>query len=359
MRVLIDATSLLVRSAGVKNYTYHWIQHLRQHSRNEQILAFPFLNSLGTLTHERSMLPPAATYTRLGLLYFLNMSWNPLLEWIVSGSDVFHVSNLVRNVPHKPKITATIHDMTRWLMPEMHTAATRLAEDSFAEKILRRADRLIAVSENTKHDAVRLLKLDPAKIEVIYSGVPEVFFGAQPRPVKRPYVLFVGTIEPRKNLDTLLDAWQGLRVKEDFDLLIAGPSGWSSEKTMARLDSGLPDVRYLGYVPEDELPGLIAGATAFVYPSFYEGFGFPVAQAMAAGIPVITSNVACLPEIAGEGAVFVDPKSPGELAAAIERVLTSPSLRDQLSKAGAARAQQYRWDACAQKSLEFFRRVRA
>jgi glycosyltransferase involved in cell wall biosynthesis len=126
---------------------------------------------------------------------------------------------------------------------------------------------------------------------------------------------------------------------------------------MARLHAGIPAVKYLGYVPEDELPGLTAGATAFVYPSLYEGFGFPVAQAMAAGVPVITSNTSCLPEIAGEGAVYIDPRSPGELRAAMENVLTSPSLRERLGKAGAERAQRYRWDSCAQKSLEFFRKT--
>jgi alpha-1,3-rhamnosyl/mannosyltransferase len=260
-------------------------------------------------------------------------------------------------VPHKPKITATIHDMTRWLMPELHTPATLQADASFAENVLRRADRLIAVSDNTRNDAVRVLKLDPEKVEVIHSGVPEVFFGAQPRPSQRPYVLFVGTIEPRKNVNTLLDAWQDLSLKDEFDLLIAGPPGWSAEKTMARLHAGIPAVKYLGYVPEDELPGLTAGATAFVYPSLYEGFGFPVAQAMAAGVPVITSNTSCLPEIAGEGAVYIDPRSPGELRVAMENVLTSPSLRERLGKAGAERAQRYRWDSCAQKSLEFFRKT--
>jgi glycosyltransferase involved in cell wall biosynthesis len=116
-------------------------------------------------------------------------------------------------------------------------------------------------------------------------------------------------------------------------------------------------VRYLGYVAEDELPGLTAGATAFLYPSLYEGFGFPVAQAMAAGVPVITSNTSCLPEVAGEGALFVDPRSSAEIQAALEKLLTSPLLREQLRTAGAARARQYRWDACARQSLEFFRRL--
>lgn len=356
MRVLIDATSLLVRSAGVKNYTYHWIQHLRQHSRNEQILAFPFLNSLGALAHDRSMLTPLQTYSRLGVLQFLNLPSNPAVNWIAKA-DVFHISNLVRNTPRKTRITATVHDLTSALMPELHADGNIRADRNFAERVLPRVDRLIAVSENTKNDAVRHWKLDPDKIDVIYSGVPEVFFGAHPRPAERPYALFVGTIEPRKNVDTLLDAWQSTRLREDFDLLIAGPIGWSAEKTIARLRAGIPGVRYLGYVSEDELPGLTAGATAFVYPSLYEGFGFPVAQAMAAAVPIVTSNTSCLPEIAGEGAVFVDPRSPDEIAAALKRVLTSPSLRAQLGKAGAARAQRYRWDECAQRSLDFFRKA--
>ncbi len=126
---------------------------------------------------------------------------------------------------------------------------------------------------------------------------------------------------------------------------------------MARLTSPLQGVRYLGYVGEDELPGLTAGATAFLYPSLYEGFGFPVAQAMAAGVPVITSNSSCLPEIAGQGALLVDPRSTVEIQAALEKLLTSQSLRDKLGSAGTDQARHYRWDACARQSLEFFRRL--
>jgi glycosyltransferase involved in cell wall biosynthesis len=243
-------------------------------------------------------------------------------------------------------------------MPELHTPGNVLADAAFAAHVLRRADRLIAVSENTRADAIRVLGLAPERIEVIHSGIPDVYFGAQPRPAERPYVLSLGTIEPRKNIDTLLDAWQSFRLRNDFDLFIAGATGWASEKTMQRLTSRPPpSVRYLGYVPEDELPGLTAGATAFIYPSLYEGFGFPVAQAMAAGVPVITSNNSCLPEIAGEAALLVDPRSPAEIRSALEKLLTTPALREQLRSAGRARAQQYRWEICARKSLEFFRRA--
>jgi len=359
MRILIDATPLFLRSAGVKNYTYYWIQNLWQQARNDRILTLPTLASLGPLHHERSIAGAAQTYLHLGRVFAANAAPAlPLLRWSMPKADVFHVSNQIRFPPKGVKLTATIYDMTCRLMPELHTAANIQADENLAKNVLARADRLIAISENSRQDAARLLGLDANRIEVIYPGVPEVYFGAQPRPSEQPYVLYLGTIEPRKNVDTLLDAWSGFRFRSDFDLAIAGVSGWAGEKTLARLASRPAGVRYFGYVPEDELPGLIAGASAFIYPSLYEGFGFPVAQAMAAGVPVITSNTSCLPEVAGEGALLVDPRSAAEIQTALEKLLTSPELQQQLRTAGLARAKrEYRWDICARKSLEFFSRV--
>src|SRR5260370_10738253 len=358
MRILIDATSLLLRSAGVKSYTYNWIRSLRQIAAPGEIRAFPFLKALGRFTHEHSVRNAAATYPRLALLYLANVPGNPLLSWIAARADVFHVSNqLHRNIPKRTRITATIHDLTCWLMPGLHTAANVRADRFFAEHTLKRADGLIAVSVTTRQDAIRILGIPPKKIETIYSGAPDEYFSAQRLQRSRPYVLFVGTIEPRKNVEKLLDAWSGMRFLDDFDLLLAGPPGWASESTMARLQSGESGVQYLGYVSENDLPSLTAGATAFVYPSLYEGLLFPVVQAMAAGVPVITSNTSCLPEIAGEGALLVDPKSPEELRATVEKLLDSESLRASIGAKGRARASRYRWSECARLSLEFFQRV--
>jgi glycosyltransferase involved in cell wall biosynthesis len=359
MRILIDATPLLLRSAGVKTYTYHWIQHLFEEARNEQILTFPKLDGFASLNHEQSMLSPARTYYQLGMLYAANrMRGVPVLDWAIPKVDVFHASNQVRSPPRKTRLTATIYDMTCRLMPELHTADNIRADESLVENLIARADGLIAISENSRQDAVRLLKLPPERIQVIYPGVADVYFGAHATPSERPYLLYVGAIEPRKNVDTLLDAWEGSKVRRDFDLLIAGASGWSSGKTMARLASRPDGVRYLGYVPEDELPGLTAGATAFVYPSLYEGFGLPVAQAMAAGVPVITSNTSSLAEIAGEAALLVDPRSAGEIRTAVEKALTTAALRQQLGAAGRKRAEAFRWKHSARQSLEFFRKLR-
>ena len=358
MRVLIDATSVLLRSAGIKNYAYHWIEHLRRLGGAE-IEAFPFLGRFGELTHEDSVVSQLATYPRLALLHFVNIRGNPAMNWLTAGVDVFHISNLVRNPPTKTRLTATIFDLTCRIVPEFHTPGNIKADQSFTDRVLTRAQGLIAISENSKTDAVRLLGLDPERIQVIYPGIPEQYFGAAATPRPKPYVLYVGAIEPRKNVDRLLDAWHLLKpsLREEFDLVVAGATGWRSERTVQRLEAGISGIYFLRYVPERDLPGLTAGATAFVYPSLYEGFGFPVAQAMACGVPVITSNNSCLPEITGPGGLFIDARSTVEIAGAIERLLISPSLRQRLGAQGAAYSQKYRWDLCAQKSLEFFRLV--
>jgi glycosyltransferase involved in cell wall biosynthesis len=361
MQILIDATPLLLRSAGVKNYTYYWIQSLWEQAGNDRILTLPALARLGPLNHEDSIASRARTYLHLGRVFAANRAPAlPVLRWTMPAADVFHLSNQIRHPPKRLKLTATIYDMTTRLMPELHTAANIQADENVVNNVFARASRLIAISENSRQDAARLAGLDAERIEVIYPGVPEVYFGAQARPSERPYVLYVGAIEPRKNVDTLLDAWESFRFRGDFDLIIAGASGWAGEKTLARL-AAKPrggSVRYLGYVPEDELPGLTAGASAFVYPSLYEGFGFPVAQAMAAGVPVITSNTSCLPEVAGGGALLVDPRSAAEIQSAMEKLLTSPELGQELGAAGMARARrEYRWSVCARKSLEFFHRA--
>jgi len=361
VRIGIDATPVLLRSAGVKTWIWHWVENLRRAAGVDDVVeSFPSIGLTTRLVHEGSVLGPLATWVHLGLLYAVNAPGNVLLDRLARPFDVVHLSNQVRRLPRGTRVTATVHDMTCWLMPELHTAANVKADREFAERVLKQADRLIAVSENTRRDAMRLLDLPPEKIEVIYSGVADAFFDAKPRESRRPYVLFVGTIEPRKNVETLLDAWAQLKpsLREEFELLVAGPEGWGAERTMARLRAIPEGVRYLGYVSEQELPSLTAGATVFVYPSLYEGFGFPVAQAMAARVPAITSNLSSLPEVAAAGSVLVDPRSAEELHRGLELLLTSPELRRKLARDGYRQAQEFRWETCARKSLAFFHGLR-
>lgn len=363
----LDALPLLVRSAGVKTYLYHWIRHLRRAAGDDAIRLFPSLGGLGQLDHERSLATPLRTWSALASLALINYGHLPLIDWCGPRADIFHSTNLLHRPPRTMRLTTTVHDLTTWILPEFHTAATRRADHSFVQ-VLRAADGIIAVSESTRRDLIRVLSIDERKVTAIHSGIAEEFFHVTPAQVAaarlqyrldRPFALFLGTIEPRKNIGTLLDAWQALApsLREEFELVLAGPAGWAGPELQARLDGGTPGVRYLGYVAGEHLPGLTAAATLFVYPSLYEGFGFPVAQAMAAGVPVVTSNISSLPEVAGDAGVLVDPRSQAGLSGALARLLLSPTERERRAAAGRLQAARFTWDECARRSLDFFQAI--
>jgi alpha-1,3-rhamnosyl/mannosyltransferase len=363
MRLCLDCIPFLVRSAGVKAYLFQLHIHLRRLAGGHSVVSFPWLDGVEEFHHEGSVISPLPTAARVALLYFLNIPGNHALDLLGRKIDVFHSSNQIRNPPRNALLTTTIHDMTAWSHPEMHTPGTIAADKRFAEHIILRARGIITPSESSRRDAIERLGLPPDRVRAIHHGIDETYFGpidaglARARyALGKPYILFVSTIEPRKNLTRLLDAYGQLpeSVRAEYDLLVAGPAGWESASTMSRLTNSGPSVRYLGYVPESLLPSLTAGASVFAYPSLYEGFGFPVAQAMAAGTPVIASNVSSLPEIAGGAAVLVDPYSTEEICTALNRVLTSPSLRVGLAATGRERAKRYRWERAARETWEFF-----
>jgi alpha-1,3-rhamnosyl/mannosyltransferase len=365
----IDAIPFLFRSAGVKSYLHHWVRHLERVSATgrARLSLFPYLGIPTNLDHEHSARSRVATLPRIALWKALNVGPQPLLDWLAPDADVFHATKF-RSSPRRASLTATLYDATCWLHPEMHTAANIAAEKHFAASIWKRADGLIAISENTRADAVRLLGLDSRRIRVIYPGVAESYFDVPAAAIEQVrnsydlpsnYLLYVGTIEPRKNVAMLLDAYSALPrdVRNEFKLVIAGPAGWSSDPLLSRLRTLDADVRYLGYVPEALMPGLFAGASLFAYISVYEGFGLPVAQAMAAGVAVLTSCVSSLPEVTGGAAELVDPRSVDAVRDALLRLLTSPERRSTLSLAGRRRASHFLWDRCASLSLDFFEEV--
>jgi glycosyltransferase involved in cell wall biosynthesis len=367
MLITIDAVPLLLPSSGVKNHLYHWTRHLMRAGTGVDIRLFPLLGEPSVLNHQGSVAGAATTFARLSLVRALNRLGGIGSRLFLSGTDVFHAATLVYP-PRGPKLTATIYDLTCWILPETHQRSNVKADYRIAERIWNRADGLIAISESTRNDAVRLLKMPERKMRVIYPGVAEPYFlagsGEADRVrtklgLVRPYLLFVGTIEPRKNVDLLLDAFGALppSIADEFELVVAGPRGWAGSATLARLDDPPRNVRYLGYVAEDDLPGLFAGATAFAFPSLYEGFGLPVAQALAAGVPVIASGGSSLGEITAGAARLVDARSTSELRDAIADVLTSPGTRSRLSELGRVQGARFTWEASARQSIEFFRAV--
>ncbi len=257
------------------------------------------------------------------------------LDFALRGTDVFHASTATPCTPRRAKLTATVDDLSCWLMPGLYSEAQVKVSQLFAERILDRAAGLIAVSDSVRQDATRLLGIDPEKITTVYPGVAAEFFDAKPGHRERPYVLYADGSEPRRNLDALKDAWKELEpaLRQKFDLI----------STRGAKDA--------------DLPGLMAGATLFVHPSLYEGFALPVAQAMAAHVAVVTSTTSSMPEVGRDAAVMVDPHGPIEIAAGITRLLESEGERAKLARYGRARAEKYRWEKNAAESLAFFHRV--
>lgn len=367
MSIVVDVTPLLIRSAGVKAVVYHWAQALFAEAAPGEVRFFPALGKLGPLNHQRSVV--SRTRTALALLqWVLNNHYNiKTTELYARSGDLFHATNQIWRPPRKARLTATLHDVTAWKIPEKHDKGTLILDDNWLTRVLRPAAGLLAVSEHTRRDAVETLKLDPSKIKVVYNGVAEPYFQVSHDEAMRtrnryglskPYVLQVGTIEPRKNTMRLLDAWESLRweLRDFYDLVLIGPMGWADEKVQARIKSLPKGIRYLGYVNEADLPALTRGASLLAYPSLYEGFGLPIAQAMACGVAVLTSNTSSMPEVAGSGARFVDPRSVSEISSMLAAMLENKDERTRLGAAGRQLAEErYRWPVVARKSLELFR----
>jgi glycosyltransferase involved in cell wall biosynthesis len=261
----------------------------------------------------------------------------------------------------------TLHDLAFLVYPETHTSASRAYYAATGESA-RRAERVIAVSQRTASDAVRLLGLDPARVRVVHEAAAPVFEPRRPeelRPVAerfrldldRPYVLFVGTLEPRKNVPLLLEAFGRLRQDVDAQLLLVGARGWLDEPIFqAHARSGVGDAaRFLGTLGEGDLAVLYSHAGVFVLPSVYEGFGLPVLEAMACGAPVVCSNAGPLPEVAGDAAVLLPPEDATRWAGALEEVLTDRVRAATLRQQGFARARQFSWASAAHATREVYR----
>jgi glycosyltransferase involved in cell wall biosynthesis len=262
-----------------------------------------------------------------------------------------------------------IMDMTFFLMPHYHTYAKRLFFRSMIRASVRKAQRFIAISESTKTDMRRCLEIEPERIDVTPLAVsaayrPDVAVDAREAVRTRyqlpnEYLLYVGRLEPRKNLPGLLDAYEAVcRLRPNTPpLVLAGAKGWHSSELDGRLEKLGIRVRSLGYVPEQDLPALYCGARVFIYPSFYEGFGIPVLEALACGVPTITSNISSMPEVAGDAAELVDPHSPGALADSLHRLLTDDGRCAELRRRGLRRAAEFSWDRTARLTVESYDRT--
>jgi glycosyltransferase involved in cell wall biosynthesis len=353
------------RSAGVHQYIYHLLHHLGlsdEGLRYTVLLGEGGLSSDLTLALHRSRWPTASPGGRV--------LWEQMAQpWVLQkiGADLIHSPVFVGPILSPCPSVVTIHDLSFIRFPELFRPANRIYLSMMTRLSVRRARRIIAVSAHAAAETHRLLDVPRERVDVVYHGVKEEFHPCpadevadfrQRQRLPERVVLFVGTLEPRKNLTRLVEAFARVRDGKT-KLVLAGGKGWLYDDLFARVEAlELGDeVIFPGYVKNEDLPLWYNAATLVAYPSLYEGFGLPVLEAQACGTPVLTSNVSSLPEAAGDAALLVDPYDVGSLAEGLQRLLSESNLRRELSERGLAHAEQFSWHQAAGETARVYRRA--
>ena len=365
-RIGIDARLTFYSQAGISQYTQHLVGQL---ARLDPESSYLLLQS----RKDRRNLASAANQRRVAC-------WTPAhhrferralgIETLPLRLDLLHSPDFIP--PHSKHFRSviTVHDLAFLRYPEFMTVASRRYYNDQIEAATRRADHIIAVSEATRADLLELLAVPAGKISVIYEAADERFRPLSGEEVSAQlkaydltpgYALFVGTFEPRKNIDGLLRAYAILRsdLPDAPRLVMVGKRGWLDDDLLPLVaELGLEEhVRWLESVPYSQLQAIYNGAGVLCMPSYYEGFGLPVLEAMACGKPVIVANRSSLPEVVGDAGVLVNPDDTTEIAAAMQRVLSDNDYAESLSRAGLARAATFSWEKAARETLAVYRQV--
>src|SRR3989344_2601359 len=294
----------------------------------------------------------------------LRLSW----EMIIHPVDVLFIPASALPLWHPKKSVVTFHDVAWRIYPQTFMPIMRRYLEWSSRFAVKSANQILAVSQVTKDDLIKFYQADPNKITVTHLGLDSTF---QPKKyeevqpvldkydlVYQKYVLFVGSIQPRKNIIRLVEGYQKIKQANHVEekLVIAGGRGWLWEPILKKIKMvGLDgSTKYLDYVKQEDLPYLIAGAKLLTLTSLYEGFGLPPLEAMASGVPVVVSNVSSLPEVVGDAGRLVDPNSVDDIAAGLLEVLTNRNVKNEMIKKGLERSKQFTWEATARKTLEIF-----
>lgn len=312
----------------------------------------------------------------------------PRLGRLLAEVDVFHAGEFLVPRAAPVPVVATIQDLTTVLFPEHHIPWNRWRDRRRLRWVRERADRIVVPSHSTAIDVAERMGIGPGRVDVVplaagndardgqpYAVVEGGKVGGESTDPRTPTfaptrerppspdeirILFVGTLEPRKNVERLVRAFERVAPRHpEARLVLVGPEGWRGGPLARLLDeSGVRErIELTGFLPAAELRARYEEADVFAYPSLYEGFGLPVLEAMEAGTAVLTSNVSSIPEVAGDAAVLVDPRSVGEVASGLDRLLSDPSLRRDLARRGRERARRFTWEATAGATVESYRRA--
>jgi glycosyltransferase involved in cell wall biosynthesis len=366
MLIGIDASRTTVaRRTGTENYSLHLIRHLVALSESHRFRLYfnrPPPPDLLPATAEQRIMPFPRLWTHVRLSR----------EMLADPPDLLFVPSHVLPLIHPRCSVVTVHDLGYVHYPEAHTLSQNLYLRWSTRYNARSARRVLADSEATRQDLIDHYQISGERIVVVYPGRdeslapvhdPDRLAAVQARyGLAGPYLLYVGTLHPRKNLVRLVQSFGtlvGSAAPETggrprgLQLVLAGQKGWLYDEILHEVRRiGLGDhVVLTGYVADEDLPALLSGALAFVFPSLYEGFGLPILEAMACGTPVVCSNASSLPEVAGDAALLVDPLDTEQLTSALQQVATYEGLRNELVAKGFHQVQQFSWRRCAEETL--------
>jgi len=366
MRIAFDGTTLRPRRTGVGYYTEHLLHHLARQVDELTVLSNQPVDTDRPLPpHVRVVTSPR----HVPRMVWIQLQATAALR--AMGAEVAHFTNGMVPLASSVPTVVTIHDVSLRLYPRYHPPRRVLLNGPLVGLAARRANAIITVSESARDDIVRSYKVDPARVRVVYEAAAPSFTPVRDvetlARVRRRYglaervILYVGTIEPRKNLPTLIDAFsKQLEAGHlSHQLVCVGPYGWMSRGLGERIDTGGVDraVRFTGYVPFEDLPALYSLAEMFVYPSMYEGFGLPVVEAMACGVPVITGPASALTEVGSNAVHHVDRLDADRLGEALVDLARDGEKRARMAEAGLSRAREFSWDRAARESLEIYESV--
>jgi glycosyltransferase involved in cell wall biosynthesis len=360
MKIAVDV-SQIVYGTGVSNYVKNLITNLLLiDKKNYYILFGGTLKEQEKLTGFFSQLKGNNWESKITPLspHLANFFWNRLhilpVEAITGPVDIYLSSDWAQAPTRKAKSLTIVYDLIPWLYPETLPGKIIKTHRKRMAWVKKETGMVITISESTKKDLAEIIGFNEEKITVAYPGLDKNRFYPQNQKkiaqIKEKYqlnnyILGLGTQEPRKNFPKIINAFKNL--DSDLELAIVGKYGWGKET-----DNSNKRIKFLGYIPDKDLAPLYSGASVFVYPSLYEGFGMPIAEAQACGCPVITSNTSSMPEAAGQGAILVNPKNEEEIVQGLKKIITNHSFRKSLIEKGRKNANKFSWQKSAQKILE-------